>query len=290
MSSEGQTIGDHQAANASPASLANQLLADAQRVSGKHRPSMPPPLTRVQSGPETQGRYIPSLSLDPGNVKAIEGFDDHSGYVQCAVQAFSTIHAALKRLSDARAQVAKDTSKTEANQILCVATEASKLQDTATRAFDSARKTLTDAIAHTDALLSKPLTTAADNSISAEVRKYVRELPDDKRVPFMNDTMKRGDIATLAAILGAQPFLSGLTHEMKEHFTRQLHERQQPEVSARLKVMRAALNLIEQRSGLIFTEVEKALGARWDVVQQLRKTQSESAAALLLINNPVQQS
>jgi DNA-binding phage protein len=227
------------------------------------------------------------LSLDPGNITAIEGFDDHKGYVQCAVDAFSTVHSALQRLSDAREQVKKDTSKTEANQILVVATEAGKLQDAATRKFDAARKTLTDGIAHNDALLSKPLATAADNSISAEVRKYVRELSDDKRHAFLNDAMKRGDTSTLAAVLGAQPFLSGLTHEMQVHFTRALHEKQSPEIAARLQVMRRALELVESRSGLVFTEVEKALGARWDVVQKLRATQSSAEQALLLINSPV---
>lgn len=292
MSSESaeRTTGDYQkAAEASPASLANQMLADAVRLSGKLRPSAPPPLTKLASqGAVGQGRYIPTVSLDPANVTAIDGYDDHSGYVSCAVDAFSTIHSALQRLSDAREQVKKDTSKTEANQILVVATEASKLQEAATRKFDAAIKTLTSGIANNDALLSKPIQALADTSISAEVRAYVRNLPDEKRMGFLNDALKRNDVATLSAVLGAQPFLCGLSHEMQAHFTRQFHEKQNPDVAARVKVMRAALNLVEARCGLVLTEIEKALGARWDVVNQLRKTQSAAAQALLLINNPVQ--
>lgn len=295
MSSEAeQTTGDHQAAaNAtSDYTLAHLLsdMRDLNRASSNRRPSAPPPLMKVSQGAVAQGRYIPTLSLDPANISAIENFDDHKGYVQCAVDAFSTIHSALQRLSDAREAAKKNGAWTEANQILVVAKEAETLQNTATRKFDAARKTLTDAIAHTDALLSKPLTTAADNSISAEVRKYVRELPDDKRLAFMNDAMRRGDMPTLSAVLGAQPFLSGLSHQMQQHLTRTLHEKQNPEIAARLKVMRKALELVEQRGGLVLTEVEKALGARWDVVQKLRKTQDAAAQALLLVNAPPVQS
>lgn len=285
-----QTIGDHQkAAQAGSDPEGVMTLAAAIKLiqqSGPRKTSNIPPPGSV--GMVMEGRYIPTLSLDPGNVTAIEGYKGNEGYVASAVDAFGTIHGALQRLSDAREQVKKDSSKTEANQILCVATEAAKLQDNATRKFDIARKTLTDAIAHNDALLSKPLTTAADNSISAEVRKYVRELSDDKRMSFLNDAMKRNDVVTLSAVLGAQPFLSGLTHEMQAHFTRSLHEKNNPQVAERIKVMRKALALVESRAGLIFSEIEKALGARWDVIQQLRKTQGNAAQALLLINNPVQ--
>jgi hypothetical protein len=61
-----------------------------------------------------------------------------------------------------------------------------------------------------------------------------------------------------------------------------------PEQATRLRVMRDALELVEQRAGLVLTETEKALGARWNVVQKLRKTSSATEQALLLINNPVQ--
>lgn len=282
---------DHQqAAQAINPDTDSVTLGDAVKLlqaSGTRKVSNPGPLGSVGAGPEGRSRYIPTLSLDPGVItKGIKDYEAHAGYVSCAVDAFGTIHGALQRLSDAREQVKKDTSKTEANQILIVAAEAGKLQDAATRKFDAARKTLTDGIKHHDELLSKPLQIAADNSISAEVRKYVHDLPNDKRIGFLNDAMKRNDVATLSAVLGAQPFLSGLTHEMQAHFTRSLHEQQKPEIAARLDVMRKALALVESRAGLIFNEIERALGARWDTVAKLRKTQDAASQTLLLVNNP----
>lgn len=277
---------DHQqAAEAITPDTDSVTLGDAVKLlqaSGTRKTSNLPAPGSV--GPEMQGRYIPTLSLDPGNVTALEGYEAHSGYVQCAVEAFSTCHVGLKALSDAREQVKKDTSKTEANQILLVAGEAEKLQNRMTRAMDTARTRLLDGIKSLDESLSKPLQSAADNSISAEVRKYVRELSDDKRMGFMNAALKKNDVRTLQSILGAQPFLSGLSDEMQAHFTRSLHEQRTPEIAARLGVMRRALQLVESRAGLILTEVPKALGADWTTVQKLRKAASAGEQALLLVN------
>lgn len=109
-----------------------------------------------------------------------------------------------------------------------------------------------------------------------------------EREKFISEAMRDRDTTVLNAILGAPAVLSGLSKQMLEHHTRQFHEMTNPEVASRLKVMRKALELVEQRSGLVFSEIEKALGARWDVVEKLRKTQDAAAQALLLIINPLQ--
>jgi hypothetical protein len=296
VSNESASIGDHQrAALAGSDPEGIMTLAAAiklmQQASEPRKVSSPPPGTKVVSGgPVMQGRYIPSVSLDPLNVKAIEGFDEHSGYVNVAVEAFSEIHVGLLKLRDARELVAKDTSRTEAQQVLMTAKEAEKLQERTARAMDKAIKQLRDGIKHNERELTKPLTAAADNSISAEVRKYVRELPDDKRMSFLNDAMKRNDVATLSAVLGVQPFLSGITHEMQAHFTRTLHEKSNPQIAERITVMRKVLDLVEQRCNLIFTEIERCLGAKMETVAKLRKASSAAEQALLLVNAPPVQS
>lgn len=281
---------------AGEAQLGNVTLGDAITLAramnlvqqGPRKTSNLPPPGSV--GPVMQGRYIPNLSLDPGNVKHIEGYVDHEGYVSHVTEAFSICHVGLKALSDAREQVKKDPSKTEAQQILMTAQAAEKLQERCARAMDSSRKRLMDGIKTLDDSLSKPLTTAADNSLSREVREHVKELSTEKRMEFMSDAFKKNDVKTLQAVLGAMPYLSGLTDEMQAQFTRSLHEKQQPVIAARLKTMRKALDLVESRGPLVFGEIEKALGARFDVVQRLRNLQSAGEQALFLINNPVQQS
>lgn len=275
-------------AEPAPQSVDDHLLALVRKgIKGdpKHRPSHTDPLTRVTGS--SDHRYIPTPSLDPRNISSIENYEAHEGYVRCATEAFSIIHVALQKLSEARAQVAKDTSKTEAQQILIVAAEAERLQLRATLAFDSARKRLMDGAATIDKSLSDPLTTKADNSLSAEVRSFFRSMPDDKRHAAISEAIEGKDLTTLQAVLGGPSYLSGLTPERQAFYTRQYRDLTTPDLVSRLDVMRKAQTLLEQRAGLVLTEVEKALGAKWNVIQQLRNTQGAAAQALLLIN-PVQ--
>lgn len=290
------SVGDHQKAaqagrdpNENVMTLAAAIKL-AQQASQPRKVSAPPPLMKVQSGPSYAGRYVPPLFIDPANVTALDGFEEHKGYINVAVEAFSLCHVGLTNLGKAREQVAKDPSKTEAQQVLILAGEAEKLQNRMTRAMDKARTTLLDGINHNEETLSKPIKAAADNSVSAEVRAHCKNLPNDgARLSFLNDALKRNDRATLSAILGAQPFLSGIKDYMQKEYTRMLHEKNHPEIAARITTMRGALEMVEQRGGAMITEVEKALGARWDIVSQLRKTQDASAQALLLINQVQQQ-
>ena len=250
----------------------------------KGRPSHPDPLAPVPV--QREGRYIPTISLDPSSItKGIKGYEDHAGYVQCAVDAFSNIHTGLKRLSDAREAARKNDAWTPAMQILNVSKEADKLMDSAARNFDSARGRLQAGIKSLDDSLSKPLQTAADTVLSREVREHVKNLPNEKRMTFLNEALKKKDVKTLQAVLGAQSFLSGITDETQAHFVRAYHEQNSPEIAQRVQVMRKALELVENRSGLMFGEIEKALGAKFDTVSKLRKTHDAAEAALLLVNS-----
>jgi hypothetical protein len=272
----------------SPGEQAAAANASGQRLHN-NAPSVPAPLTRVENGPVAQSvKYLPPPGLHPKNVELIEGIEGHEGYVRSAIDAFGHIHGALQRLSDAREKLRGDSSRTDANKVLLLAVEAEKLQTAATLKFDTARKNLTDGIAGIEQMLNGPLVDKANNQISGEIRSYLRALPDDKRAVAINKAIEQKDVTVLQACLGAPPMLSGLSPELQAHYTRKYRELTAPEQATRLRVMRDALELVEQRAGLVLTETEKALGARWNVVQKLRKTSSATEQALLLINNPVQ--
>jgi len=257
----------------------------ANRFSRSGVSSPGPHPTTVNSGPTQEGRYIPTLSLDPKNIELIKGVDETNiGYIRPAIAAFGIIHAGLQKLSDAREAVKRDTSKTEANQVLLCAVEAEKLMDRSTRAFDDARKRLIDGIKSLDDSLSAPLTTKADNSISAEIRAHFKSLPTGKREEAIADAVNRKDLTTLTAVLGGPSYLSGMTPEMQAQWTRQYRELTTPDIVVRLDVMKKAQELVEARAGLIFTETERALAAPWSIVKKLRETNDAAAQALLLVN------
>lgn len=75
-------------------------------------------------------------------------------------------------------------------------------------------------------------------------------------------------------------FLSGITEDERQTRTRMLHEKLSPEVANRLKVMRAAREMLHARGGLVFSEVEKGIGTSWDKIQLLRKGRSHANKAL----------
>lgn len=268
--------------------------AAAASASGQHlhngAPSVPAPLTRVQNGPVViDPKYIPSVSLNPRNIESLEGVDEQTiGYVRGIINAFGSIHGGLQRLSDAREKLRGDSSRTDANKVLLLAGEAEKLAANAAKDFDGAIRDTQSAIKGTEDMLNNPLTAKADNHISGEIRAYLRGLKPGEREKEIERAIAQKDMTVLQACLGAPAMLSGLSPELQQHWTRKYRELTQPDVAKRLDVMKRALALAEKYAPLVHVETEKALGARWDVVQKLRKASSETERMLLLVNNPVQ--
>lgn len=221
-------------------------------------------------------------SLHPSNIEAIEGFsDDTKGYVNAAVDALSTAYAGLAKIHEAKVATSKNEAWNENQKVLMVADFAEKTQTAITRKLDSAVASLTKGIDAMDAMLNDPIKADAERtSISVEIRAHIKNLTTDERLQFLTHAHETGDVETLRAILGAPGYLSGISEQERQVRTRMLHEKQSPETSSRLRVMRSALEMLERRSGLVFGEVEKALGAKWDKVQQLRKGQSAAENAL----------
>lgn len=58
------------------------------------------------------------------------------------------------------------------------------------------------------------------------------------------------------------------------------HERMNPQASARLKVIRGAKSHIEKAGALVVEQVEKAMGAKWATVNELRQGNDKALAAL----------
>lgn len=135
-------------------------------------------------------------------------------------------------------------------------------------------------IAHFEQELSQPLESRAAVTIAAEVRKYVKDMTVEARHKFLQQAIDDADHITASAVLGAPPYLSGLDANFQKTYTRMWHERTSPDLATKLKAVRGAKAVIEQRGGLIFKEVEKAMGAPWARVQALREGNDKALAAL----------
>lgn len=228
-------------------------------------------------------------SLHASNVRALDGFDDDAerylgpliGLMDSAYQSIGDIHAARK-------QAEKDPSLTDAARILKLAKMAETHQDKITKKWDAIHTNLQTQIKAMDDQLSTPMKTAAERpGIASEVRAHVKAMKPSERMTFVEERMRAGDTASLAMLLGAPSYLSGLSEEMVAVYTRMHAEKIYPAVAQRLKVSKAAAELMGNRGGLILTEISKAVGADWAKVKRLRETQDATEQAFIVKDHSV---
>lgn len=222
-------------------------------------------------------------SLHPDNVLKIDGYDsDTAPIVAPTMTAFSEAYEGLRKIHDAREKARSNPTWNDVQQIVMTQDFADKVMAKVTRGFDATRANLEKGIAHLEGELSKPVESKAAGSIAAEVRAHIKGLPTGERLSVIRQAISEGDHSVALAVLGAPAMLSGIAPDMQKALTRVYHERHNPELTKRLKVMQGAKAMIEDRAGLVFKEVEKAVGMRSDKVRALRDARNAAEQAFIL--------
>jgi hypothetical protein len=108
----------------------------------------------------------------------------------------------------------------------------------------------------------------------------VRGLSREKRSALIRDALQKDDDATLTAILGAQPFLSGLAQEDYDHYVRTYHEKKNPHLVRRLDLMNRFLEEIERNTPIVQAQFDKAAGATPSVMANLKSLDDQAQTAL----------
>lgn len=227
-----------------------------------------------------------SLSLHPDNVTKIEGYDaDTKAVLAPTVTAFSVAYEGLRAIHDTRAIVHKNPSWTDEQKLLQVDAFTKKHFERMTHAFDNVLVNLSKGIAHLEGELSQPVSTKAAGSIASEVRAHVKALSTEQRMAIIQKAIAENDHEVATAVLGAPAMLSGIEAGMQNVLLRQYHEKNNPAATKRLKAMQGAKELVEQRAGLIFKEVEKAVGGTSEAASKVRKAQDAAEKALAFKSN-----
>lgn len=219
-------------------------------------------------------------SLHPDNVKEVDGYDEQTApYVSLAETAFSEAYIGIGQVHTAREQANTNPTWNDAQRVIHTQEFAEKVFSRIARRMDGAMASLDKGIAALEAQLSAPVTSVAAQGVAVEIRAHVKALPTNKRLSFIQSALAAGDAVTVSSVLGAPSYLSGLDAGLQAALLRQWHERNSPEVAQRLKAMKGARDLITNRGGLVFRELEKAVGAPPDKVKALReaKTAAEKA-------------
>jgi hypothetical protein len=144
------------------------------------------------------------------------------------------------------------------------------------------RSSRTRVIAGLESDLSQPLEGRGVGAMSGEIRSYVHSLPEGQRMGFIQKAIEAGDERTVGAVLGGVPYLSGITPEMATMLLRLYHEKTNPRAAKQLRAAKAGLELIGERGGLLFGEMEKAVGAKQAKVQKLRAAKAAAEKSFVV--------
>jgi hypothetical protein len=214
-------------------------------------------------------------ALHPNNVMEINGYDsDTEAILGPTVTAFSEAYIAIGKVHDAREAAKRNPTWNENQQIIQTDDFAQKQLARIAKGFDSVRGNLEKGIAHLEKELSAPVENKAATSIADAVRGHLKGLTTDERMKVIREAIEESDHSVATAALGAPAMLSGLDKKMQAVLLRMYHERHNPGMAKRLKVMQSAKALIEDRGGLVFGELEKAVGAKPHHARALREAKT----------------
>lgn len=228
----------------------------------------------------SNAKYTPTPSLDERMITTLDNFDEADPALAQARNAFSTATETLKKISEARDPLARDTSKTPEQKLLLMAGITEKAAERCARAFDQSYKSLTSLAQTLDESLNKPLEQTTHTAICQEIRTYIRGLKKEERDTFVNEAVNRGDMQVMNAVLGAPSYLSGIADERKAIWLRTYREKADPVAVKRLAVYRAAIDRVTQNAPRMHDEFPKAMGGEWKDVNRLRGQTDASAKAL----------
>lgn len=224
-----------------------------------------------------------SPSLHPDNVKNIDGVawdDDTAQVLAPTYSAFEEAYRGIAIVHDAREAAKKNPTLNEAAQIIATQDVADRVFARVAKALDVTADNLKKGITYLEGELTKPIEAQGSHQISAEIRSHFKGLKPEERNVLLRRAINGGDHRTAAAVLSGPGYLSGFTDDMHAVMLRTYHEKHEPQKSKRLKAMKGAFDLLGERSGLLVTQIEKAVGKPPHEVQRLRQAKLEAERAL----------
>lgn len=214
-------------------------------------------------------------SLHPDNVKALPDYDSQTEAVLApTMTAFDEAYQAVIAVHAAREAAKTNPTWNEAQVVIETDNLARRKTEQVTRTFDAVRGNLVKGIAHIDAELSAPISMKAAATVATEIRAFVRDMSTEAKHKFIQEALDNGDEVTVSSLLGAPPYLSGLTADFQKTYTRMWHKRTSPDMAKRLRAMVGAKEMIERNGPLLFGAMEKAVGAPPHKARALREAKT----------------
>lgn len=265
---------DPDVSTARPVPLQSPLDAAFQRPNG--RPGAAADLVWSKDA-----LILPSVSLSPGMITGLGGFEEFGGYgLEHVVSAMDVLHTACANIIEARKSLQSDPTLTDAARAIAVADLADKLTAKVTKSADASMTMLKRAIASERAELSKPLAAAVSPELGREIRAHVMNLKPGERIGFLQAQAKAGDTVTLSAVLKAPSYLSGMEPAMLTTLNAELNHALNPAAVRRLAMLEKAEERLAHAGSIFLGSTERAMGVKRVVVDKLRARQGRARKSL----------
>ncbi|WP_066800827.1 hypothetical protein [Sphingomonas soli] len=203
-----------------------------------------------------------SPTLYPGIAGEIADYDDETrpllGQTETAVhEAFQ----ALQSIHDAKAGAAKNPALNEYAQLIAVDNHATKLMSKVYGSWSRTVDTLNNNIASLEKELNAPVEQRATQSMASEIRSFFRGMDNEaKRITAIRQAIADGDSITVTAVLGGRHYLSGIDAETSAQFLHEWHGAQRPLEAKKLRAMKAAAEMLNNRYKMLTKAVSDAVG------------------------------
>jgi hypothetical protein len=202
-----------------------------------------------------------SPTLHPGIAGEIADYDDDTrpllGTTETAV---SEAFVALKSIHDAKAAAATNPTLNEFAQLIAVDNHATKLMDKVYAKWSRTTDTLNANITAMEKDLYAPVEQRATASMASEIRRHFAGLETGPKMNALRKAIEAGDALTASSILGAPHYLSDMTEELHAEFLRDWHNAQRPVEAKKVRAMRAAAEMLNERYKLLTQAHREAVG------------------------------
>lgn len=226
-------------------------------------------------------RVTPSFC--PETIQAIPEYDDETASILAGTEAaFKEAFIGVARVHDASAASKRNPAWNENAALIETQNFADKMFTSIAKRFDSATANLTRVAEALESELSQPLEGRGVGGMAAEIRSYVKALPEGQRLSFVQRAIEAGDERTVGAVLGGPAYLTDMMPEMHAALLKVYHEKAEPRKAKQLRAARAGLKILGERAPLLFAQMEKAVGAPQQKVQQLRAAKAAAEKSFVV--------
>lgn len=208
---------------------------------------------------ETDLRISPTLH--PGIAGVIADYDDETRPV--LGQTETAVHEAFKGLQsihNAKEGAALNPSLNPFEQLVAVDDHATKVMNKVYGSWSRAVDTLNNNIASVEKTLNAPVESKASRTMATEIRQHFASLEQGPRMNALRKAIESGDETTATAVLGAPCYLSGLDADLHAEYLRDWHEAENPLDAKKVRAMKDAADMLNERYKLVKKAVEKAVG------------------------------